>query len=289
MDEQVRNISQFFFLLFGLSYKNFPLSSNGVKYRLAFFLFHLFLLTFFISFAVERIHGNSVVEVEESYVKQFIQFIIISTSFVILIQSWACGNCEFEIEKKAFEVNKIISEEILMKFRQPDRFPCLRFFAAMTKTFLPIFICFSLAIVPLFCDKVFGIWEILLYSIFIILFASFHYVSSVWKIHEGLSSITEVIRNVLRTSNNSELFTKNFKFLVETRTRNHNLEAKVVKLLKCHNLISSMLSLFNQRFGLSVFLIVFSCFSTITYCGFNFFIELQTTQLKYIIAGEFRQ
>lgn len=78
----------------------------------------------------------------------------------------------------------------------------------------------------------------------------------------------------------------NFRFYRESFNLRFDIEKKIIKMIKTHNILLATVDLTNTRFGFSMLFLVFSSFFSFLYCGYNLFIEVETRQSSSEIIGE---
>lgn len=131
-----------------------------------------------------------------------------------------------------------------------------------------------------------AVWEILLFSLLVMKFAAFRYTSVVLRIREKFVKIRKELEAIVEQEDKIESSLKSFKVYTERFNTRHEIEKKIVKMIKAHNILSSSVNLTNKRFGFSILCFVFSSFYTLIYCGYNFFIEIETRRSNNELIGE---
>lgn len=253
------------------------------------FSFKMAVLGFSVIFFYTKMPASELKEISEGFVKKMLLFTLITTVFTINFQTFAFASYQEVFEKSLKKFDKVFGSNA----SEDSKKSCFKKLSlAYFENFLFLSVCSTLSIVPLLCDKEYGIWEVLLYSIFLINFATFRYAMKIGQIRLKIEKIKEIIeeiqneheslQNLNTAKNGDKIFVESFKTKLED-------EKKVIKMIKCHNVISVMVNAFNQRHGYSILLIIFSSFLTITYCGYNFFIEIETERNQNIIVGKFKE
>lgn len=289
MKLKIDKILEILFDIFGISHMKFSRSFFGRFVSFGVFVVHVSLLTFSIGYAVQILHQNHLVEMLKSYTKICIFVVVTLTAFVILVQAWQGGELESEIEENLKKVDEVLSghwkkKNLKKKVNRLKVF--LSFLSTLLFEVVPVMVCFCLSFVPFFFDKTIGLWEILLYAIFLIKITSFRYAMMVTKIHKRFVKINEELGEVVKEDEKFDLSYKRFAIVVENRSMMWKISRKVDKFINCYALLYESVNFFNRRFGASIFLIIFSTLLSVTYCGFNFFIEIETTQVEVIVIGE---
>lgn len=250
--------------------------------RIFIFLADLTLLSFSLALGFTKVSIREIDEIMGSFVKKFLVLTIACTALIIILQSWMKRHFESELEDNLKKFEVLLSAEKGSKSSVENKFQSWKLM-----NLFQLILCLCFSIVPLFCDKVYGIWEVLLYSILLMKTTSIRYAFKVGKIREKIKKMREEIHSLVKLEDEVDSFTKNFSLSRENFRDHKMIEIKIKNLMKCQNVIVSLVSSCNERFGLSILAIVFSAFLSLTYCGYNFFIEIETERSKKILIGKF--
>ena len=232
------------------------------------------LIAFSIVFGFKKLTFYGLYKISVDRVKKLLLFVIIATDLIVILQSLIGRKFENKILGDLLQCEEIMNEDKSQKSK-----PKIAYWAIKQSVLL--LSCCLLSTVPIFCDKAFGIWEILLYSILFMNVTTFHYIWTVQKIHEKVQLMRDEIQEMVSDESLETLMKSSTVYY-----KNDIAEEKIIKVTKCYNLVCQAVSSLNQRFGVSILCLIFSSFLTITYCGYNFFIEIETTRLQNIIIGK---
>lgn len=241
----------------------------------------LILLSFSLAFGLAQVSTDHLDEIMDSYVKKVLALVIAFTAALILTQSWVETRFESELNDSLINFEVVFSDD---KRSEGSKNKTKVSFWTL-KDFLQLVLCLSFSVVPLFCDRVYGIWEVLFFSILILKTTSIRYALNVGRIREKIKKMRKEIESLVRFEDEVDSFTKNFRLIRENLKKDKIVEKKIKKLIKCQNLINSQVSACNERFGVSILGIIFSAFLSLTYCGYNFFIEIETERSINILLG----
>jgi 7tm Chemosensory receptor len=288
MKQRINKFLDILFHFFGISHLKVSSNLDGKVVSFCALIVNLCLMTFSISFTLQKVLKQNFEEMIKSYVKVCIFVVFTITTYFIQIQAWKCGNVEKEIERNLKKVDEILSEDFKTKISKKVNWlkVVLNVLDEIMFEIIPVIICFALSLVPLFLDEPIGLWEILLYSTFLIKLASFHYVITVGKFTERFVKINEQLEEIVVEDEKYDLTFARFMIVVANRQILWKISLKVEKLMKSYTILYDSVKLFNRRFGFSIFMIIFSAFLSITYCGFNFFIEIETNRANVVIVGK---
>jgi len=201
-------------------------------------------------------------------VEKFFLLAIIGTSLTILIQSFWASQNERDFIIAVNEANRLVKiESGHVKVEAPSSF------------LIPLVVCCIFNVVPVICENSF-LWEILMVPSVIITICSFQYACYVKMIRGMLIYIHVSIKQLKNKTD----------FVCPPMKRSMNLKAsgdkqKMKFIMEMHNIVSQLTGHLNQRFGLSLVFIIFSSFLTATFCGYNFFVELETEMRWNVIIG----
>lgn len=229
------------------------------------------LLIFSIAFGFSKVSSHELRQILNDKVKSLLLFAIILSGLFIIIQSWIDRKWEHKFQEDLTELELILTEKNSHKTGKVAWWKI--------KNFTILFTCCLLSIVPIFCDKVFGIWEVLLFSILYMKLTMFRYIMNVDKVRVTLRTMREGFEKCDATEENL----KTFKICMK---KNLDVEGKIMKMMKCHNLAYHAVLSLNQRFGTAILCLIFSAFFCLTYCGYNFFIEIETNRSQNVVIGE---
>lgn len=233
-------------------------------------------------FSAKQVPRFEIFRITRSFVKKILLLTISFTALAIHVQAWLCSNHSRAFEESLRKFTKIFGPSVKPKAQKaPWRkaFAILWFFI---ENFAMILICLTLSVVPIFCDKIYGIWEILLFSMIVIKVTTFRYSWAALKIRDKIIEIRYLIEQIMEeheTAESVNIPSEKFK------TSDFD-EKRVIKMIKSFNVVSSAVDSFNSRFGFSILCIIFTSFLSITYCGYNFFIEIETRKDKFVLIGE---
>lgn len=259
-----------------------PFLSNKVKDFILFFI-NVALLCFSILFGASKVPRWELLNIARSFVKKMLLVTIIFTAFSIILQSWLCSKHTRAFEENLKKFNKVFGQSVKSKVQGASLWrEAFAIFSYFIENYALFLICLTLCIVPLFCDKVYSIWEILLFSMLVIKVTTFRYSAAALRVRDKILEIKYLIEQIMEEHENIEdLNLPSGKF----NTSDFDVK-RVVKMVKSFNVISSTVDSFNNRFGFSILCIIFTAFLSITYCGYNFFIEIETKKDKFILIGE---
>lgn len=289
MTPSFSQICEIFLHVVGVSHMKFPRSLERTVFRLKVLIFHVCLLIFSTTFALNSFHKNRFEKLSESYSRVFIFCVLGLTAFSILFQAWACRDLDLEVEENLKKVDEILNDgwkkKILKKKENCLKF-CLKLLSKLIFQVLPVFVCISLSFIPLFLGNKVEFYDTLFYSILMIKLTSFHYAMTVGKLCNFFAEINKELKELLQYEEKIDFNLRKFTHFVENRMILTKFSSKVEKFIKCHEILFESVKILNKRFGISTFLITFSSFLCILNCGFNFFIEIETTQNKFVIISE---
>lgn len=269
--------------LFGISSLNLMNNPSQKFLRSLIFIADVFLLCFFAVFSATKISQSELDEISNSRSKKILLLCITGTAFVIIFQAWACRMFEDKTNEHLADFERCFS-----KGNEKKSSPkALSVIAARLVLVILQVACLILSVVPSVVYKLDGMWEILLYPVILIEFASFRYAKSVEQVGERFSAMRKELQQIIENEDKVELSGMTFRVYTDNAIQKKvELEKTFIKLSKCYNVMISAVSCFNIRFGFSVLCIIFSSFLSITYCGYNFFIEIETKMDIVIIIGE---
>lgn len=289
MKLKIEKSLQILFHVFGISHSKFAKNFIGKLISFVVLIVHIFILSVSILFVFQKINEKHFQEFFKSYTKFCIFSVVSLTAFYGLIQSWKGKNLEREIERNLEEIDEILNERWkgkTLKSKTNWLKMSLKYLCKFVFTILPVIVCISLSFIPFFLDKTVGLWEILLYSVLLIKIASFYYALLVGKVQKRLVRINKKIEKLVEGNEKFELYLKRILIVVENPNAEREILVEVNKFIDSYSLLFTTVKIFNKRFGVSVFLIIFSIFLSVTYCGYNFFIESETTRDPVVITGE---
>lgn len=240
------------------------------------------LIIFSTVFNFSKVSLNDFNEILNSRVKKLLFGSIFISDLIIIAQSWFHRKYERKVHEILTKIDSILKKESSTLI-QTSQFPWWKI-----KSFVLLLTCWSLSIVPTFLDKVYGIWEVLVFSILFMKITAFRYTMTVEKIRSNLQSMREMIETFVSKAENLENSIKKTSSVLGCMRGREALDfgEKIVTILNYHSLICQAVSSFNKRFGLSILCLLFSAFLNITYCAYNFFIEIETRRNQNIIIGE---
>lgn len=249
---------------------------SGTIFCAAIFLVDILLLIISIAFGCRQVSDPTMNQIYDERVMQLLLLAIIISDFVIIVEAWQGRKMENEIQENLQQLELIFTEQKVKK-------DVLKLTWWNIKAFTTLFICCSLSTVPVFCDEIFGIWEILLYSLLFMDVTAFRYVISVQLIVVNAKKLREDIEKFIKSEEKSQNATLKF---VKNEHKLKGLGEKLVTMTKSYNIISQAVQIVNKRFGMSILCLLFSASLTVTYCGYNFFIEIRTTRSQNVIVGK---
>lgn len=255
--------------------------SNRVKDFLI-FVVNIALLVSITLFSVKQVPRFEIFRITRNFVKKMLLTTFNFTALAIHVQSWLCSKHSRDFDASLRKFDKTFGPSVKPKVQTS---PWRRTFAIVSyfvENFALILICLVFSIIPLFCEKIYSIWEILLFSVLIIKVTTFRYSWSALKIRDKIIEIRYLIEQIMEEHESVEgLNLPSDKF----KTSDFD-EKRVIKMIKSFNVVSSAVDSFNSRFGFSILCIIFTSFLSITYCGYNFFIEIETRKNKFVLIGE---
>lgn len=195
--------------------------------------------------------------------------VILSTALVILLESFSNERLEREFHENIRKANN--------KIRKYQMFPnnsnmvwssdsLIRGVSIIMRLFLITF-------PHLFEDT--EIWDIMFFPMLIVMMFSHNYETTIRYIFKTYQSIDEYVeicyrRNQIDIKSKQEVTNEEF----------------FNDMISCQNKLHNCLQIFNKRNGLSIFMVISSCFTCVTYTSYHFFIELETTIRWKSILGE---
>lgn len=264
--------------------------SHGSNFRSGVLIFHVSLLIFSTAFALNSFHKNRSEKLSESYSRVFIFCVLGLTAFSILFQTWAFQHLDLEVQDNLKKVDEILNsgwKKIKLKKRENCFEFCLKLLSKMFFEILPIFICICLSFVPLFLENKVDLYDTLFYSILMIKFTSIHYSMTIDKLCKSFAEINKELKQLSKEEEEIINFSLiKLAHFVENRNMLTKISTKVEKFIECYEILFESVKILNKRFGISSFGTTFSSFLCVLNCGFNFFIEIETTQNEIIIISE---
>lgn len=267
---------------FGNLSSSFTNNLANKLFRSVLLVVDFFLLSFFTAFSATQIKTDDYKDIVNSQVKMILSSCIVGTAIVILIQAWACQNFEVEITKSLIDFDQIFSEKLKNQKQSIE----LSIIARRVFVGILLIASLSLTSVPLIIHGVHGMWEILLFPLILIEVTSFRFVMNVGKLFERFRCLRKKLQQTVEYQNTLESSGKAFTVFQESLRKNLQIEEKFLQLGKCYNAMTSAVFYFNQRFDITVFSIISSAFLSITFCGYNFFIEIETKKSNNVIVGK---
>lgn len=252
--------------------------------RTGVFIVDVLLLSFFIAFSASKVPKSELNVISKSLVQNVLLICIIGTAFVILIQAWARRDFEDEVQENLATFDRVFNKRQKSKISTKP----LSVIARLVVNIIFLFICLALSSVPITIDKIHGMWEILLYPILFIKLTSFRYVLSVTKLGERFRMMRKELQEMVENEDKLEMSGKNFRVFKDSQKQKLEFEENFAELSKSYNFLTSAVSCFNSRFDLSILSVISSAFLSITYCGYNFFIEIETRMSGNVIIGEMK-
>lgn len=249
-----------------------------------FFLFviNITLLVSVTLFSFKQVPRFEIFRISRSFVKKMLLLTISYTAFAIHVQSWLCSNHSRTFDENLRKFNKIFGPSVKPKIQKSAWRKVFTIFWFFIENYALILICLTLSVVPVFCEKIYSIWEILLFSILITKVTTFRYTSAALKIREKIMEIRYLIEQIMKEHESIDGLN-----IPSEKFKNSDFDEKrVIKMIKSFNVVSSTVDSFNSRFGFSILCIIFTSFLSITYCGYNFFIEIETRKDKFVLIGE---
>lgn len=273
---------------FGISHFRYPKTGLGKVLSFGVLLFYICLLTISIKSAFDKVSKKSLVEIRNSYVQACILCCTILTSYLIFIVAWIYGDLECEIQKNLVEVDEIC-EDAWMKLKKKKNFLeiLLQILSFSIFKFLPVVVCILLSFVEIILEKNTGLWRILFYPILLIKFSTYHYAWTVQNISERFTKINQGLEKLVKENKKFNFTYSKYSQFIQTQTFLFQLSLKIEKFVKSYEILFKTVQIFNKRFGILILMMVFANFLSIVFCGYNFFIELETKRVQIVIIGEF--
>lgn len=255
--QEVLKVLNFFLRLSGLSYF-FPFRFKLMRYFVLFLNLLILLATFV--WPLLSTEEREELIILSGLVEYVLLMVNIATVIVIFTESFAKENL-----KKSFYMNLRLAEDVIGKYRASAKnhkfsfVKPLRAISIVLRVFLITF--------PHYEDESSNIWDILYYSVVVMILFSTHYettIQHVTKIYEAIDELVEI----------SEI---DFK-MINSISKQILEEDFFIEIISCQNSLNNCLENINKRFGPSIFMVISSCFTCITYTSFHFFIELETAK-----------
>lgn len=238
-----------------------------------------------IAFGYSQVSQQESTEISKSFVKKLLLFTIICTAIAIITQSWIYSDFSESFNDKLRQFDKVFEDD--SKAEKKSWKTSISLCLPLILNTVLVLLCCGLSATPLLFDKEYGIWEILLYSIFLLKFSAYQYTLKVNKICCKILNIRTLIEKIAENHEKQENFSlQSLKIFNANYKESLEDEKKVIRMIRSFNVVQSMVESLNNRYGFSILCIVFSSFLTITYCGYNFFIEIETRKSQSIIVGE---
>lgn len=263
---------------------NFILRSFGFEFFAEFnFKFSLLVAILLMNFSV--LTSSTLLQVLTSKNKEWISskatlaeyvfmLIFLVTIIVIFLESFFNERFSREFNEKLREARRIM---ILKKYqttlKNGNYCSSLNYIIRCGVVSLRI----SLIIFLNFFDEAQSIWNFLFYPTMVMIMFSFHYVTTIKYLTRAYESIHEFVtifhREIYKDDN--------------CKTSKSTLDEIVFDdVISCQNKLNDCLQKLNKRYRLSIFFVISSCFFSITYTSYFFFVELETTQRWTSIIGE---
>nr|QGW50636.1 gustatory receptor 26 [Propsilocerus akamusi] len=258
---------RFFYHVFGISYHG--IVQKGI--RLTLFAAYL---SVFISVEISghfRIRKTMNLGFSsDNFNTKLVIFAIISSGMTTMCNAYATATAECEIYNRLIKFREYCSTNFSQNV---EKNYLRRIFLSVTLLLL-----FSLFITSILCDPLNVQWIIIWAPIGIAKICSIHFIDLLDNLQLSFKTLNVLIKKILHDNINShERFSSDIRNY-RTEREIAFIDNYIIRLTKAFNILSGTSQLMNKCFGIPLLLIIFSSFLNATFCGYSFFIELETSK-----------
>ena len=287
MNRTLNKIFDFLCHIVGFSHFKYPDNIYGRILSFGVLIFHTSAVSVSIYIAEEKVSKEALKKIGDNYVQTVIFCVTILSSYLMFISAWLGRNLERKIHE-----NLEKADEALKKYqtkKSSRKSSCKTFAQIASLIFLklfPFFICIFLSSVELFLEKKNGLWRILIYPSLLVKFSFYKYAILVEKISKKFEKINSELLKLVEEDQKIYLPFARFAPITQNHKFISKISTETVKFIKVYEILHNTVKIFNKRFGVLILLMILSSFLSIVFCGFNFFINVETTKNKLVIIGE---